>query len=624
MKPTPFSGKARILNGLGTARSEWAPTGLPFPQGALEPSGSVLVSGVNHAFKTLERYADGSVRRALIDLPAIIGPYEERVYEFEASTLQPTGGFLPALPGSLRVEVVVNGQMIAFTSWETTHVNATRWEGVSSAEIGNAVSGLRVYVYSTAWTAQRFGRVTVILANDWKVRMSASPFQVFDARVRILGALGAPLFGWPHGLQTTEQFHEWRLPVSGGVIGDGARWGTTFTWADEQGPLPAAYGASIYPLFGYPEPETEKAAGAYGLYGSLKSDALGTTGDPYFTRQHWESHRNFWLSNCPNSPWTGHGYWTQQEGSTGGHPDWNPAPFLPDDLSMTPRGIHRMLQLSLSRLRTPDHFSIERWDEFPNAGAFLGWVSAPYRESSDYSEHLSGSNGWSGSDDAHREENARHRCYELTGEEWLYRELQATAQMACLRAKPGGGYGEGRDMARTLQRKTIAWLIARDDDRANLLANLIPWAAHLDATFPHMNAPQEPLYALSILAPGMSKYGTHGFDPGGQKYLFFPFSEAFVSGTLAACSRLLPIQALASAASKAGQTLARMCRKDGTIWDSLLEDGTGRNPRSGNLWPYPGLSAFASLDPKIERCKGMIEQQYANSHNYDEIGWLQP
>lgn len=626
-EPSPESkpaleGRFRIYNGTNLSRSEWAPAGLPFAQGRLSATGSVAIGSARFAFKPLERWNDGSVRRAMIDYPASLGNGQEITVAYAPSADPPVGGFYPALPPML-VEAIVNGIAVPFDSWATTFTNATRWEGLASEQIGTAGNGLTLDLYSTAWTGQKFGRVTLVLGNDWPTRTSAAPFAVSDLRVRFSGALAAPLFGWAHGITTVTQYTEFRLPISGGVVGDGQRWASAFTWADPAGPLEAAYAASLEPLFGYPEPETEDASLAYGFYGRVKMAALGTTGEPYFTRQFWRTHRDFWLSNTPNSPWTGHGYWTQQEGSTGGHPDWSPAPFLPDDLAMNPRGIHRMLQLALSRTRTPDHYRIAAWNEHPAAGAFNGWVSPPYRPQGAYNQHLSGSNGWSGSDDAHREEHARLRAYQLTGEESIRRELQATAQLACLRAKPGGGYGEGRDCARTLVRKVIGYLAGSEPERASLMANLVPWATHLDTTFPSLGTPTGPLHSLSILQPGMSKYGTHGFDPGGQRYSFGPFSEAHVPGSLAACAKLTGIAALSSAALKAGDTLSRMCAADGRIHDAMLEDGTLLLPRAGNLWYYPGLSAFEA-SAKCARAKGALELLYQSSQNFDELGWLQP
>jgi hypothetical protein len=623
-QPAPGPERAfRVFNGTGLVRSEWAPVGLPVEKGALQPSGSILIGTGRFAFKALERWNDGSVRRALIDFPAALGPYEEKRFLYQPTNKPPVGGFYPALPAGMLVEAIVNGTTVPFDSWTTLYTNATRWEGLAAEQVGTAASGLTLSLYSTAWTGQRFGRVVFVLGNDWPVRSSAASFPVSDVRVRFSGVYAAPLFGWAHGIQTVTAYQEFRLPVSGGVIGDGARWATAFTWADPSGPIEAAYASSLYPLFGYPEPPIEDWTRAYGLYGRVKRGVL-TDKQGYFSRGHWETHRDFWLSNCPNSPWTGHGYWTQQEGSTGGHPDWSPAPTLPDDLALSPRGVHRMLQLSLSRSRTPDHYRIANWADPPQAGAFNGWVSPPRREQTDYNEHLSGSNGWSGSDDAHREENFRLRAYELTGDPLIYDELQQTGRMACLRAKPNGGYGEGRDMARTLQRKTIAWLTGNDADRAQVSSNLVPWATWLNTSFPSISTPDGTLYALSIIAPGSSKYGTHGFNPGGQSYVYFPFSESFVSGTLGMAAELTGVADLAPAAEKARSALARFCRDDGMIWDAILQDGTGRNPRGGNLWPYPGLSRYRGTSTRINAAAVAVENAYANSANFDEIGWLQP
>ncbi len=620
--PSAVTGSFRVFNITTLRRSEWAPTGLPFAKGTLQTNGSVAIGTARFAFKPLERWNDGSVRRALVDYPAILESNQEITVAFGPSADPPTGGFFPAQPPML-VEAIVNGVAVPFDSWQQTFVNATRWEGLSSKSIGNATSGLTLDLYSTVWTGQRFGRVTLVVGNDWTNRTQATAFPVSDFKVRFSGAYAGPVFGWAHGITTVTQYSEFRLPFSGGAIGDGQRWGTAFTWADPQGPLEAAYAASLAPLYGYPEPQAEGASQAYGFYGRVKMAALGTSGDPYFTRQFWQTHRDYWLANCPNTAWTGHGFWVQQEGSTGGHADWSPAPALPDDLAMSPRGIHRMLQLSLSRTRTPDHYRIPSWNANPQAGCFNGWVNAPYREPSDYNEHLAGSNGWSGSDDAHREEHFRLRAYELTGEEHIRRELQATATLACMRAKPGTGYGEGRDCARTLVRKVIGYLTGSDAEREKILENLVPWAAHLNTTYPSLSTPTGPLYSLSILAPGMSKYGTHGFNPGGQRYSFGPFSEAHVPGSFAQSAQFLAIPSLTSAANKAGDTLSKMCASDGKIYDAMLEDGTLLLPRAGNLWYYPGLSRFEAL-PGCARAKGALEQLYMNSRNFDEIGWLQP
>src|SRR5262245_16327752 len=588
----------RLTNLTALPRSEWAPAGLPFAKGALEEGGSVMVEGVTHAFKTLERWNDGSVRRGMIDYPAVLQPYEEKRIEYQPSKRPPVGGFLPAIP-AMSISVFVNGVETVFDTYETTFTDATRWEGLSAKFHGTSALGLTLDLYSTAWTGQKFGRVTIVLGNDWKLRTTAAAFPVQDVRIRFNGALAAPLFGHAHNVTTVSPWTEFRLPLAG-AIGDGQRWGTAFTWAAYDSNVAHAYGFGTYPLFGYPEPESEDAAQGYGFYGNLRRTALGTSGDPYFTRQFWEAHREFWLGNCPNTTWTGHGYWTQQEGSTGGHPDWGPAPTLPDDLAMTPRGIHRMLQLSLSRLRTPDHYRIDRSDEYPQTGAFNGWLNAPYREPADYGEHIAGSNGWSGSDDAHREETFRLRAYELTGEEWLYRELKATAELACLRAKVGGGYGEGRDMARTLQRKLIYWLIAWDGDRERFRSHLEAWAGYIDAAMPALATPLGPIYGFSILNPGDSKYGTHGFDPQGMSYLFFPWSESHVCGTLTRAATLTGIPAFKGAAEKTRETLARFCKGDGHMFDAVMADGTGRLDRTGNTWAFPGASQNRGTHPGID------------------------
>lgn len=619
----PAAGYFRIYNGFPLDRSEWAPAGLPFAKGALAPTGSVEIQGVRYPFKMLERWADGSVRRALIDYPVQLVPYEERTVSYTPSALPAVGGFLPAIP-AMTVQAIVNGTTITFDNWQTTFMDATRWEGACHKELGDAMSGITLDLYSTAWSGQSFGRVTLVVGNDWKVRSTASAFDISSLSVKFDGAFAAPLFQWAHNIQAVIPWQEFEFPALIS-IGDAARWGTTFTWASPTSNLTHAYAASVEPLFGYPEPATEDAANAYGLYGRLKLGMLPDSGpNPTLTRPYWDNAREAFLATCPNTPWTNHGYWMMQEGTTGAYADWGPAPTLVDDVALTPRGIHRMLMLSLSRMRTPDHYRVDAWNEFPAAGAFLGWISAPYRQSADYFQHINGSNGWSGLDEAHREENFRLRAYELTGEHHIYVELQASAAMACLRAKPGGGSGEGRDIARCLQRKVIAWLIGKDADRANIASNLVPWSAWLDQTYPSLNLPTGPLYGLSIISPGNSKYGTHGFDPMGLSYLFFPYSESHVSGTLAIAASLTEIPALTAAAAKSANGLAMMCLPNGLIYESMLENGTGFFPQTAGLWVYPGLAAFRDTDPKIEAAAAAVEALYQNSTNFDELAWMQP
>jgi hypothetical protein len=622
----------RVYNGSSLPQLSYATAGLPLAQGEVNPGGSLNVRGVGPfpfdvgmlPFETLERWGDGSVRRARVEVPVVLPAYTEATFTYRPTSRRLEGGIDPwPFPASSIFRVAIGEEVVRFDSgWTTIANNHTRWDGRCEKRL----AGLNLRLYASIWEGQPFGRATLIVGNDDLVRTEATAKPIPSLDLHGEDLFIAPFFRHAHGIVPLVPFRTYRL-LGTTSIGDGARWGTAFSFArtDVSGEdLVHAVAAAEYPLFGMAEPQAEDSTSAYGLFGRLKGEVYPVNGPPHLSRSWWESWSSWWLENAENSPWGRNGFWTKQEGTTGGHPDWGPAPCGRDDRALSPRGLHRWWCLSLTRLRTPDHFSGLRWNQppvLPTTGAFNGWVNSPLREPSDYNEHLAGSNGWSGSDDAHREENVRHRVFQWTGEWWIQDELLLQGNLACLRAKPNGGFGEGRDVARALQRKLIAWLIASPADRAILEANLVPWSSYINAAYPSLPGSNPPLFGFSILMPGDGKHSPGTLSnaglPPNSPYILFPWSESHVSGTFAVAAGLTSLPGFKSAGYKSANLLARIKTTNGALADIVIPDGRLAYPRVGT-WPCPGLIRLRSIDPRIEEAALAHIAAFGLSSNWDE------
>ncbi len=632
----------RVSNGTHIPRSQWVPCGLPFAEGELAPGGSVIVQSQPHrlGFKILERWGDGSVRRALVDVPIALSAFEERDLSYEASDSAPEGGFLLSPAAISAVSVRVDSAEAPLSSWQVLAQSPARWDGIATARIG----GLNVRLYLTLWTGQTFSRATVVLGNDDLVRSSAAPVPVSSVRVRF-AKLGAPIFGYVHDVRPIVAFREYEI-LRASAVGDGARWGTTFLLGSESSDIVSAAAEAAYPLLAIPTPGTERETEGYGLFGVLKGEPwppVRFDGSP-FSRQHYEDFASWWIENAENSQWGRNGFWQKGEGSTGGHPDWGPGVCGRDDLARSARGYHRWLALSLTRLRTPDHYSGLVWDHAPVApvtSSFNGWVNAPLREPGDYGEHAAGSNGWSGTDESHREPHVQHRVFQLFGEEWLREELALNAQLACLASLPIFPPGEGRAEARKLQRRLVGWLVSdvepsrtsgmNPDRRAALERHFLAWGPGPLAAMPSIPGPGgNPIHGFSVCPCGNDKClatfnGITNFAPCPGAFVFLPFSEAFVGGTVARALTLLgearmPGMGLAldrqadlwTIAAQPPNAHAAIVAPGGILYGSV----------ENNVWSLMTFSALRSRHPKLAQIADAIEAFAQNAPNgYDVLNW---
>jgi hypothetical protein len=630
--------KFRIGNFGAVPQHCWAPASVPFAIGELAQGDGVFVHQLGYALqpKILERWKDGTVRRGLIDVPiADIWAGVEQTYNYEKADRPPRPSYpiLPTFPPGTSLSLFFNGVSCPFTNWQTTYVSSTRVELLSEIDVG----GLHASLYVTIWSMQPFGRLTIVVGNDALQRTEATALPVEDLRFLVAGIEISPTFQHAHGLNPVEPFRDYRL-MSGTAIGDGARWGTEFTWGIPPA-SPSALASASYRLRGLPEPETEDETRSYGLLGRLKGGIWpdGTAGtDDHRTRIHWEEWSAWWLTNAENSTWGRNGFWLQQEGSTGGHPDWGPATCGRDDKAMSPKGLERWLCLSLTRLRAPDHYRGLDHAISPGsqAGAFNGWVSPPLREQADYQEHVAGSNGWSGTDDAHREMGVQHRVYQLTGEEWLRRELILNGELACLRARAGFGSGEGRDVSRTLNRKLIAWLVGTRAERESFKVHLDAWGSAFHPLIPALPGSFPPVHSLAIQYPGFGKHSPgmlalNGLPPD-VPYVIFPFVEPFCVAAFGAAYDLTGIGAFAVCGLKLLPELKALLDSDGRMWDILIPDGRrGMIPNSNNTippprlnsWAYPSLARVRDFDPAFAAGAAAIEAVFPSS--WDEEAWRQ-
>lgn len=631
----------RVYNGYQAPQRCWVPVGLPFGRGELQTTGSIMfprVTGdLRYPFKVLERWEDNvSVRRALVDAPLTTAAFQENIIYYQWSHRAPSNrAFIAPSFGAAHVNVLLDGSSYTFSNWRMLYSSWTRFEAISEVRAG----ALNARLYLTLWSGQPFGRATLVVGNDDLQRTEATPVSVADLSLQFMNCMAAPLFGHAHNVQMMNA-STFRL-LSETSIGDAQRWGTVFSILLPQAnsDLVSALGFGTYPLFGMPDPDIEDHTRAYGLYGRLKGGiwpylTMAEAPDVRLSREKWETFAAWWLVNCENSSWGRNGFWPQQEGATGAHPDWGPATCGRDDKAASPRGLHRWWCLSLTRLRTPDHYSGLRWNQapvLPTTGAFMGWVNAPLREPGDYTEHTGGngfqaSHGWSGSDDAHREEGIRHRVYQLTGEPWIYDELQLQANMACLRAKPGGNFGEGRDMARTLMRKLTGWVIGNDADRLILSQNIYPWIDQFNASYPTHTAWTPPLHSLSVLYPSNGKYSAAlvaslGLPPG-SPYLLFPFTEPQVLPSLAIGWELTQYAPFINASMKAASETARIAFPDGALGDVLGVTNVPFMPRVGT-WALPGLLKAAPYVPALIPARDRHLQEFQSSADWDILSWIQ-
>lgn len=462
----------RVTNNSVYARSQYVSAGLPFPAGEVDPAITaihVATDGPDQIlpFRTLERWRDGSVRRALVDLRIPVPQASELGFTYLASALpDPVAGFVDQIHGLLTVTVTVDGTSHDLSAWATLYESSTRRELFALATHGE----LQIRAWVTTFSDQGWGRLSVQIGNDLLHRDTAASIFFPGIKVSVSGSLKiAPDWQHAHGIVTFDPFRSYMFPIAD--CGDGARWSTRFviSFGDDAG----AYADWCYPLVGYPDPSAENATRAYGVYGDFDATAA-----PLWARQDLDESAREWLLTCPAEPWGGNGFWAIDEYGTGGFSGDGPAPLVRADCALSPAQLDMETCREYTHARSAEHFSGFRHQDFP-AVQITDWPyqptsGNPIRPASSHALHVAGSHGWRFNPSKATPHHAT-RVHQLTGDPLVRDEILLYAHYAA----STGVQGEGRGIAHTIERLRAGYFVGDDADRAVFAQRLTSFVAGL-------------------------------------------------------------------------------------------------------------------------------------------------